>query len=145
MIQGGGFTPDMAEKKEGLRPPIKNEWQNGLKNTRGTIAMARTQVADSATAQFFINVVDNARPGHAARRRRLRRVRQGRRRHGHGGQDPRHAGPGRPQAADGRWRRRAGRHQVGQARTMEELKPTAKRPNGRPPQAKAARSRRRRM
>jgi peptidyl-prolyl cis-trans isomerase A (cyclophilin A) len=59
MIQGGGFTPDLAEKKQGLQPPIKNEWQNGLKNTRGTIAMARTQVADSATAQFFINVVDN--------------------------------------------------------------------------------------
>ncbi len=60
MIQGGGFTPDLVEKKEGLRPPIKNEWKNGLKNVRGTIAMARTQVADSATAQFFINVVDNA-------------------------------------------------------------------------------------
>jgi len=60
MIQGGGFTPDLVEKKEGLRPPIKNEWKNGLKNQRGTIAMARTQVADSATAQFFINVVDNA-------------------------------------------------------------------------------------
>jgi FKBP-type peptidyl-prolyl cis-trans isomerase len=59
MIQGGGFTPDMEEKKEGLRPPIKNEWKNGLKNQRGTIAMARTSVADSATAQFFINVVDN--------------------------------------------------------------------------------------
>ncbi len=59
MIQGGGFTPDMDEKKDGLRPPIKNEWKNGLKNMRGTIAMARTQVADSATAQFFINVVDN--------------------------------------------------------------------------------------
>ena len=59
MIQGGGFTSDLSEKKDGLRPPIKNEWQNGLKNTRGTIAMARTQIADSATAQFFINVVDN--------------------------------------------------------------------------------------
>jgi FKBP-type peptidyl-prolyl cis-trans isomerase len=60
MIQGGGYLPDLTEKKEGLRAPIKNEWQNGLKNARGTIAMARTQVPDSATAQFFINVVDNA-------------------------------------------------------------------------------------
>lgn len=59
MIQGGGYTPDMDEKKEGLRPPIQNEWKNGLKNKRGTISMARTEVADSATAQFFINVVDN--------------------------------------------------------------------------------------
>lgn len=59
MIQGGGFTPEMDEKKIGLRPPIKNEWQNGLKNERGTIAMARTNAPDSATAQFFINVVDN--------------------------------------------------------------------------------------
>lgn len=61
MIQGGGFLPDLTEKKDGLRDPIKNEWQNGLKNTRGTIAMARTQAPDSATAQFFINVVDNDR------------------------------------------------------------------------------------
>jgi peptidyl-prolyl cis-trans isomerase A (cyclophilin A) len=60
MIQGGGYLPDLTEKKEGLRAPIKNEWQNGLKNVRGSIAMARTQVPDSATAQFFINVVDNA-------------------------------------------------------------------------------------
>ncbi len=60
MIQGGGYLPDLTEKKDGLRPPIRNEWKNGLKNLRGTIAMARTQVADSATAQFFINVVDNA-------------------------------------------------------------------------------------
>jgi len=59
MIQGGGFDVNLAEKKEGLRAPIKNEWKNGLKNARGTIAMARTQVADSATSQFFINVVDN--------------------------------------------------------------------------------------
>lgn len=57
MIQGGGFTPDMKQKD--TRAPIKNEWRNGLKNTRGTISMARTQVADSATSQFFINVVDN--------------------------------------------------------------------------------------
>ncbi|MEK6799129.1 MAG: peptidylprolyl isomerase [Planctomycetota bacterium] len=62
MIQGGGFTPDITEKKEGLRPGIKNEWKNGLKNARGTIAMARLgNQHDSATAQFFINVVDNAR------------------------------------------------------------------------------------
>lgn len=60
MIQGGGYTPDMEEKKQGLRPGIKNEWQNGLKNARGTIAMARMgNQPDSATAQFFINVVDN--------------------------------------------------------------------------------------
>jgi peptidyl-prolyl cis-trans isomerase B (cyclophilin B) len=57
MIQGGGFTPDMAQKP--TRASIKNEAQNGLKNKRGTIAMARTQVIDSATSQFFINVVDN--------------------------------------------------------------------------------------
>lgn len=59
MIQGGGYNVELAEKKEGLRPPIKNEWTNGLKNDRGTIAMARTPAPDSATAQFFINVVDN--------------------------------------------------------------------------------------
>jgi peptidyl-prolyl cis-trans isomerase A (cyclophilin A) len=57
MIQGGGFTADMREKKDNA--PIKNEADNGLKNLRGTIAMARTMVIDSATAQFFINVVDN--------------------------------------------------------------------------------------
>lgn len=59
MIQGGGFTADLTEKKDGLHEPIKNEWKNGLKNKRGTLAMARTQEPDSATAQFFINVVDN--------------------------------------------------------------------------------------
>ncbi|MFN5958009.1 MAG: peptidylprolyl isomerase, partial [Planctomyces sp.] len=57
MIQGGGFSSDMTQKP--TRAPIKNEWRNGLKNSRGTIAMARTAVADSATCQFFINVVDN--------------------------------------------------------------------------------------
>ncbi|HPO92931.1 MAG TPA: peptidylprolyl isomerase [Phycisphaerales bacterium] len=57
MIQGGNFLPNMSEKKTDA--PIKNEWQNGLKNTRGTLAMARTAVADSATSQFFINVADN--------------------------------------------------------------------------------------
>jgi len=57
MIQGGGFTPDF----HGIptKPPIKNEAANGLKNKRGTIAMARTNVIDSATCQFFINHVDN--------------------------------------------------------------------------------------
>ncbi len=61
MIQGGGYTPELQERTERLRDPIKNEWKNGLKNLRGTIAMARTQAPDSATAQFFINVVDNDR------------------------------------------------------------------------------------
>jgi len=58
MIQGGGFNTDFKEKV--TRKPIKNESTNGLSNTRGTIAMARTSVPDSATAQFFINVKDNA-------------------------------------------------------------------------------------
>jgi Phr family secreted Rap phosphatase inhibitor len=57
MIQGGGMGPDMQEKPG--RPPIKNESYNGLTNDRGTLAMARTGIPDSATAQFFINVVDN--------------------------------------------------------------------------------------
>lgn len=57
MIQGGGFTQGMEQKS--TRAPIKNEATNGLKNERGTLAMARTMVVDSATAQFFINVVDN--------------------------------------------------------------------------------------
>ncbi len=57
MVQGGGFTVDMLEKQ--TRAPIKNEAGNGLKNDRGTIAMARTNNPDSATAQFFINVVNN--------------------------------------------------------------------------------------
>ncbi|MBQ9343922.1 MAG: peptidyl-prolyl cis-trans isomerase [Kiritimatiellae bacterium] len=58
MIQGGGFDQNMRQKP--TRAPIKNEAMNGLKNRRGTIAMARTMVVDSATSQFFINVVDNA-------------------------------------------------------------------------------------
>jgi peptidyl-prolyl cis-trans isomerase A (cyclophilin A) len=58
MIQGGGMTPDMKEKP--TRAPIPLESRNGLSNTRGTVAMARTSVPDSATAQFFINVKDNA-------------------------------------------------------------------------------------
>ena len=57
MIQGGGFTADMQQKP--TRAPIKNEAGNGLKNTPGTIAMARTGVVDSATAQFFINTKEN--------------------------------------------------------------------------------------
>ena len=57
MIQGGGFTKDMNQKE--TRQPIRNEAMNGLKNVRGTIAMARTMVVDSATSQFFINLVDN--------------------------------------------------------------------------------------
>jgi len=57
MVQGGGFTPDLAQKQPGA--PIKNEADNGLKNQTGTLAMARTAVVDSATAQFFINVADN--------------------------------------------------------------------------------------
>ena len=57
MIQGGGF--DGSFRQLPCMPPIKNEAGNGLKNDRGTIAMARTQVVDSATSQFFINLADN--------------------------------------------------------------------------------------
>ncbi len=57
MIQGGGFTADMKQKSTDA--PIDNEWQNGLINKRGTVAMARTSDPGSATAQFFINVSDN--------------------------------------------------------------------------------------
>ena len=57
MVQGGGFTADMEQKA--TQAPIDNEANNGLKNARGTIAMARTQDPHSATAQFFINVQDN--------------------------------------------------------------------------------------
>jgi peptidyl-prolyl cis-trans isomerase A (cyclophilin A) len=57
MIQGGGMDPKMAEKP--TRPPIRNEAKNGLRNSRGTIAMARTNDPHSATSQFFINVKDN--------------------------------------------------------------------------------------
>jgi cyclophilin family peptidyl-prolyl cis-trans isomerase len=59
MIQGGGHDAEMREKQEGVRDSIKNESGNGLKNTRGTIAMARKPDPDSATCQFFINLVDN--------------------------------------------------------------------------------------
>ena len=65
MIQGGGFTSDMSQKE--TRAPIKNEADNGEKNVRGTLAMARTQVVDSATAQFFINLKDNAFLDHGDR------------------------------------------------------------------------------
>ncbi len=70
MIQGGGFTADARQKK--THNPIALESNNGLKNKKGTIAMARTMVPDSATSQFFINVADNgmldytqANPGYA--------------------------------------------------------------------------------
>ncbi len=71
MVQCGGFTPDMAQKK--THAAIKNEGSNGLKNDKGTIAMARTNNPDSATSQFFINHKDNVflnyggagRPGYA--------------------------------------------------------------------------------
>jgi peptidyl-prolyl cis-trans isomerase A (cyclophilin A) len=58
MIQGGGFTPAMVQKP--TRPPVPIESNNGQKNVRGSVAMARTSDPNSATAQFFINVVDNA-------------------------------------------------------------------------------------
>lgn len=62
MIQGGGFTASLAEKP--TRAPIQNEATNGLRNTRGTVAMARMAALRSATAQFYINVVDNRRLDH---------------------------------------------------------------------------------
>jgi cyclophilin family peptidyl-prolyl cis-trans isomerase len=65
MIQGGGYTPEM-ERKDTL-DPIQNEADNGLKNKRGTIAMARTGNPHSATAQFFINLVDNGFLDHTAK------------------------------------------------------------------------------
>lgn len=58
MIQGGGFDPEMTQKP--TRAPIPLESRNGLSNVRGSVAMARTNVPDSATAQFFINIKDNA-------------------------------------------------------------------------------------
>lgn len=57
MVQGGGFSADFVQKP--TKEPIKNEAANQLSNRRGTLAMARTNVVDSATAQFFINLVDN--------------------------------------------------------------------------------------
>jgi peptidyl-prolyl cis-trans isomerase B (cyclophilin B) len=65
MIQGGGYTADLSRKE--TRPPIKNEADNGLKNSRGAIAMARTRDPHSASAQFFINVKDNTSLDHTAR------------------------------------------------------------------------------
>ena len=64
MIQGGGLKSDLSEKP--TRAPIPLEARNGLSNLRGTVAMARTQVLDSATAQFFINVADNGFLNHTA-------------------------------------------------------------------------------
>ena len=57
VIQGGGFTEDMTQKK--TQPPVKNEADNGLKNKRGTLSMARTNDINSATSQFFVNLKDN--------------------------------------------------------------------------------------
>jgi len=65
MIQGGGFDAEMDRKE--TREPIKNEADNGVKNLRGTLSMARTQVVDSATSQFFINVADNDFLDHGSR------------------------------------------------------------------------------
>lgn len=59
MIQGGGMLPDLSPKP--TRPPIENEARNGITNARGTVAMARTNIVDSATSQFFISTADNAR------------------------------------------------------------------------------------
>jgi len=57
VIQGGGFTEDMSQKK--TQSPVKNEADNGLKNKRGTLSMARTSDINSATSQFFVNLKDN--------------------------------------------------------------------------------------
>jgi len=65
MVQGGGLDENMQPKK--TKFAIKNEATNGLKNLRGTLAMARTSVVDSATSQFFINVVDNAFLDHSGK------------------------------------------------------------------------------
>lgn len=65
MIQCGGLTEGLEQKK--TRSPIKNEADNGLSNTRGTLAMARTQIVDSATAQFFINLSENYFLDHGVR------------------------------------------------------------------------------
>ena len=64
MIQGGGFEPGMKQKP--VKAPIENEAGNGLKNKRGSVAMARTSDPHSATAQFFINVADNSFLNHTA-------------------------------------------------------------------------------
>ena len=63
VIQGGGFTEDMTQKT--TKPPIKNEADNGLKNKRGTLSMARTNDINSATSQFFVNLKDNGSLDHS--------------------------------------------------------------------------------
>jgi peptidyl-prolyl cis-trans isomerase A (cyclophilin A)/peptidyl-prolyl cis-trans isomerase B (cyclophilin B) len=63
VIQGGGFTGDMSQKR--THPPIKNEADNGLKNARGTLSMARTNDINSATSQFFVNLKDNGALDHS--------------------------------------------------------------------------------
>lgn len=65
VLQGGGFTESMEQKS--TRPPIKNEADNSLKNERGTLSMARTRDVNSATSQFFINLIDNAFLDHGTR------------------------------------------------------------------------------
>ena len=65
VIQGGGFDQDMRQQE--TRAPIRNEADNGLKNRRGSLSMARTQQVDSATSQFFINLADNAFLDHSER------------------------------------------------------------------------------
>ena len=65
VIQGGGFSKEMDRKK--TLPPIKNEADNGLKNSRGTLSMARTNIVNSATSQFFINLKDNDSLDHGSR------------------------------------------------------------------------------
>ena len=62
MIQAGGYTPDLEAKP--TRPPVRNEAANGLRNTRGTVALARSSAIRSATAEFFINVEDNSQLNH---------------------------------------------------------------------------------
>jgi cyclophilin family peptidyl-prolyl cis-trans isomerase len=62
VVQGGGYTPEMVEK--GTRPPIQNEATNGLRNTRGTVAMARTQALRSGTSQFYFNLANNSELDH---------------------------------------------------------------------------------
>ena len=101
MIQGGGFDEKLSEKTEGQRGTIKNESGNGLSNVRGTIAMARTTDPNSAQNQFFINVEDNKRLDNY--RRRLRRLRQGDRRHGRGRQDRKVKTATRRRRMAGRW------------------------------------------
>jgi peptidyl-prolyl cis-trans isomerase B (cyclophilin B) len=68
MVQGGGFTADMQQKS--TRPPVANEADNGLKNKRGTVAMARTSDPNSATSQFFVNLVDNGFLDHTGKNER---------------------------------------------------------------------------